>query len=168
MARQHSLVIELESYTERDMPLLERSNALEMTEHLGGPETQEQLERRLRQYVAATNDRARMFKVVAGGAAAGSVGFWEREWRGERVYETGWGVFPEYQGQGIATAAMQKLIPIARGTRKHGSLHAFPSVANRPSNAICRKLGFKLLGETEFEYPKGRWMQCNDWRLSLS
>jgi hypothetical protein len=43
----------------------------------------------------------------------------------------------------------------------------FPSVVNAPSNAICRKLGFTLLGEHEFEYPKGNFMQCNDWRLDL-
>jgi RimJ/RimL family protein N-acetyltransferase len=42
-----------------------------------------------------------------------------------------------------------------------------PSVDNAPSNALCRKLGFTLLGPHEFEYPKGSWMQCNDWRLDL-
>jgi hypothetical protein len=24
-----------------------------------------------------------------------------------------------------------------------------------------------LLGATQFEYPKGHWMLCNDWRLAL-
>ena len=45
--------------------------------------------------------------------------------------------------------------------------HAYPSVDNGPSNAICRKLGFELLGAEEFEYPKGHWMRCNDWSLEL-
>jgi RimJ/RimL family protein N-acetyltransferase len=159
--------IELEPYSDRDMPLLERSNAPEMTDHLGGPETREQLERRLRQYVAATTDRARMFKVIVDGVPAGGVGFWEREWQGEQTFETGWGVFPEFQGRGIATAAMELLIPMARAARSHEAMHAFPSVDNGPSNAICRKLGFELLGECQFEYPKGHWMHCNDWRLDL-
>jgi hypothetical protein len=33
-----------------------------------------------------------MFKVVdeESGEAVGCVGYWEREWRGEQVHETGW------------------------------------------------------------------------------
>ena len=34
-------------------------------------------------------------------------------------------------------------------------------------NAICRKLGFALLEACEFEFPKGHFMTCNDWRLDL-
>lgn len=40
-------------------------------------------------------------------------------------------------------------------------------VQEMPSNAICRKLGFSLLEECEFEYPLGSFMRCNDWRLDL-
>ena len=46
-------------------------------------------------------------------------------------------------------------------------MHAFPNVENAPSNAICRKLGFTLLGAQEFEYPKGHFMLCNDRQLDL-
>ncbi|HWC44615.1 MAG TPA: GNAT family N-acetyltransferase, partial [Casimicrobiaceae bacterium] len=42
-----------------------------------------------------------------------------------------------------------------------------PNVDNAPSNAICRKLGFELLEACEFEFPKGHFMTCNDWRLDL-
>ena len=55
----------------------------------------------------------------------------------------------------------------ARARATHRFLHAFPSVDNAPSNAICRKLGFTLLGECDFEYPPGNRMRCNDWRLDL-
>ena len=41
---------------------------------------------------------------MASGAAVGSVGFWTKEWRDERVYEIGWMVVPEFQGRRIATA----------------------------------------------------------------
>ena len=160
-------MIELEPYTEHDLPLLERSNSREMTEHLGGPETNEQLQVRLRRYVVATTDQARMFKVIADGVPTGGVGFWEREWQGEQVYETGWSVLAEFQSRGIATEAMQLLIRIARAANRHEWMHAFPAPDNRPSNAICRKLGFELLGEVAFEYPKGHWSPSNDWRLSL-
>ena len=58
-------------------------------------------------------------------------------------------------------------IELARRAVKHRFMHAFPSVENAPSNAICRKLGFELLEACEFEYPKGHFMTCNDWRLDL-
>jgi hypothetical protein len=46
-------------------------------------------------------------------------------------------------------------------------MHAFPSVSNLASNAICRKLGFSLIEACEFEYPAGNFMMCNDWHLVL-
>ena len=46
-------------------------------------------------------------------------------------------------------------------------MHAFPNVDNAPSNAICRTLGFERLAACEFEFPKGHFMTCNDWRLDL-
>ena len=46
-------------------------------------------------------------------------------------------------------------------------MHAFPNIDNAPSNAICRRLGFELLEKCEFEFPKGHFMTCNDWRLDL-
>jgi RimJ/RimL family protein N-acetyltransferase len=49
-------------------------------------------------------------------------------------------------------------------------LHAFPSVGNASSNALCRRLGFTLLGACDFEYPagSGTLMRSNDWRLDLT
>jgi RimJ/RimL family protein N-acetyltransferase len=46
-------------------------------------------------------------------------------------------------------------------------LHAFPSIANAPSNGICRKAGFTNVGDVQFEYPPGHSMQCNDWCVDL-
>ena len=62
----------------------------------------------------------------------------------------------------------REAITRARSDGKHRFLHAFPSVDNHPSNAICQKLGFILIEECEFEYPRGSFMRCNDWRLDLS
>jgi RimJ/RimL family protein N-acetyltransferase len=110
-----------------------------------------------------------MFKIVDGttGEAAGSVGYWERAWRERQVYEVGWSVLPAFQGRGFARLATAQVVALARSERKHRFLHAFPSIDNAPSNAICRRLGFTLLGEYDFEYPPGRLMRCNDWRLDL-
>jgi len=40
-------------------------------------------------------------------------------------------------------------------------------VAHAASNAVCRKAGFELLGEVDFEYPKGTPIRSCDWRLDL-
>jgi RimJ/RimL family protein N-acetyltransferase len=76
-------------------------------------------------------------------------------------------VVPEFQGRGIAMAATAQAIELAKRDKKHRFMHAFPNVDNAPSNAICRKLGFELLEACEFEFPKGHFMICNDWRLDL-
>jgi RimJ/RimL family protein N-acetyltransferase len=111
-----------------------------------------------------------MFVIVVGPDAdpVGAVGYWEREWHGELVWETGWSVLPEFQGRGFATRGTTAAVERARAERKHRFIHAFPSVDNAPSNAICRKVGFTLVGEEEFEYPAGKFMHCNVWRLDLS
>jgi RimJ/RimL family protein N-acetyltransferase len=163
--------VRLEPWGQGDLPLLRRlMGDPAMTEHLGGPESEEKLVKRQARYERPSEPGSGgMFKIVdvASGEPAGSVGYWEKSWRGETVYETGWSVLPEFQGRGIAGAATEQVIAAAREERRHRYLHAFPSVENAPSNAICRKLGFELLGDSEFEYPKGHFMRCNDWRLDL-
>jgi RimJ/RimL family protein N-acetyltransferase len=169
MSKQSAVGIE--PWGEGDLPLLEKlMGDPKMTEHFGGPESHEKIaERQTRYERLADSGKGRMFKIVEGatGEAVGSVGYWERTWRGEQVYEIGWSVRPAFQGRGIAGMATGQAIARARSERKHRFLHAYPSVENLPSNAICRKLGFTLVEECEFEYPPGRFMQCNDWRLDL-
>lgn len=137
-----------------------------MTEFLGGPESPEKLADRQRRYAEPGSG---MFKIVdtETGDGIGSVGFWEREWKDENVLETGWSVIPAFQGRGIAAEATGQAIELARAAGTHRWMHAFPKVANVASNAICRKLGFELLGEEDFEYPPGTPIRCNDWRLDL-
>ena len=154
----------LEPWGPRDLPLLEQTvGDPAMMTYLGGAETAEKMAERQEKYAAPDSG---MFKIVddESGEAIGSVGFWEKEWRGEIVHEVGWLVIPAAQGRGIATEAMRQLLPRA-GSRP---VHAFPNVENAASNAICRKLGFVLLGEHDFEYPPGHWMRCNDWRLEAA
>jgi RimJ/RimL family protein N-acetyltransferase len=161
--------VTLEGWGSGDLTLLERlMGDPRMTEHLGGPESPQELRGRQARYERlAGGDR--MFKILdlESGAGVGSVGFWTKEWRGEQVYETGWMVVPEFQGRGIAAAATAQAIELARSAGQHRFLHAFPNVDNAPSNAICRRLGFELLGACEFEFPKGHLMTCNDWRVDL-
>jgi RimJ/RimL family protein N-acetyltransferase len=134
-----------------------------MMEHLGGPETPEKIASRQERYEADP----RQFRIVADGEGAGWVGYWEREWRGGTVFEIGWSVSPRFQGRGLASAATTEALARAGGEGTLRYVHAFPSVDNGPSNAICRKTGFELLEALEFEYPKGSVMRCNDWRFDL-
>ena len=140
-----------------------------MMEHLGGAESPEKIAERHARYVAHDPNTGLMYKIVddATSQGVGNVGYWPKQWRGEDVFETGWLVLPEYQGRGIASAATGQLIDMLRSEKKRRYLHAFPSVDNAASNAICRKLGFRLLGAMDFDYPPGHQMRCNDWRFDL-
>jgi RimJ/RimL family protein N-acetyltransferase len=171
-----AIPVRIEPWSEDDLGLLRAANAPELMDHLGGPETEEQLLNRHQRYVDLSADRTgrgRMFRIVletggrGGGEAAGTVGFWEQTWEDEQVYETGWSVLPAFQGLGIATAGTLAVVEAARAERKHRFLHAFPSVSNGPSNAVCRKAGFSLVGECDFEYPPGNLLRSNDWCLDL-
>ncbi len=167
----HQADVDIRPWADGDLPLLQRlMGDPAMTDYLGGPETPEKIRERHQRYcrIGGTG-KDRMFVIVVGPerVAAGSVGYWEREWRGRCVWETSWSVLQEFQGQGVATRATAAVVERARAEGKHRFIHAFPSVDNRPSNAICRKVGFTLQGEVEFEYPPGDFMRCNDWHLDL-
>ena len=165
-----SAAVTLVPWAEGDLPLLVRlMGDPRMTEHLGGPESPEKLRDRQTRYENLEGGD-RMFKIVDldTGEGVGSVGYWTSTAHDGKVYEAGWMVVPEFQGRGIAAAATAQAIELARADALHRFIHAFPNADNAPSNAICRKLGFELLGPGEFEFPKGHWMTCNDWRLDLA
>ncbi|MEU5580462.1 GNAT family N-acetyltransferase [Streptomyces huasconensis] len=168
MQRPQQPDIRLHPWTDEEGPaLLALLNTPEMTEHLGGPETPEQLADRHRRYLGL-GDRGRMFRITLDGETAGSIGYWETTWQGETVWETGWGVLPAFQGRGVAAGAARLIITEARAAGRHGALHAFPATDHGASNAVCRKAGFTLRGEALFEYPKGNWHPCGDWRYALT
>jgi RimJ/RimL family protein N-acetyltransferase len=160
--------VRLVPWAEGDFWLLERTNSPEMTHHVGGPETEEKLVARHRRYVELSSGRMYRVTLADGGGTVGSVGFWEREWRDSLIWETGWGILPEFQGRGLAAQAARAVVDEARAAGGHRYLHAFPSVEHTASNGVCRRAGFTLLGEAEFEYPKGHWLTSNDWRYDLT
>lgn len=168
----HSLEkVVLQPWAEDDLPLLLRlMGDPQVMAHLGGPETPDQILHRHKRYIHLPEDGIdRMFKIAQhpSSMSVGSIGYWKKTWRDQTVYETGWLVLPEYQGRGIATKAARAIIQHMRSNARYPFLHAFPSVENKGSNAICRKLGFEWIEECQFEYPPGRYMKVNDWRLSL-
>ncbi|BDE39126.1 N-acetyltransferase GCN5 [Streptomyces anthocyanicus] len=154
-------------WAEGDLWLLRRTNSPEMTVHLGGPESEERLLARHRRYVEPAPGQMYRVTLADGGETVGSVGYWQRTWRDTEVWETGWGVLPEFQGRGLAVRAARAVREVARTTGTHRYLHAFPGVGHAASNAVCRGAGFTLLGQVDAEYPKGRWIRSNDWRVDL-
>ena len=162
--------IRLVAWSEADLDLLRRANTTTMWKYLGGPESEEKVIRRHRRYLPGNwTGSGGMYRVelVASHEPVGFVGYWERVDGDEMVYETGWHVLPEYQGRGIATAAMTALLEQAAAQPGLRRIHAYPSVDNEPSNALCRALGFTLRGVTDFEFPPGHQMRCNEWVFDL-
>ncbi|MEY2233231.1 GNAT family N-acetyltransferase [Streptomyces sp. BF23-19] len=186
--------VRLEPWSAGDFWLLERKNEPIMTQFLGGPEPAAKLVDRQRRYEAMSAREpaaGRMFRVVwtpadqgpgpgdddCGGhgrgrgrgraESVGSVGFWEREWRGEPVYEAGWGILPEFQGHGLAVAALTELLAYVRAHGSRDSVHAFPGTDHPASNAVCRRAGFEYLGDVDFEYPPGVPHPSCDWRYRV-
>jgi RimJ/RimL family protein N-acetyltransferase len=160
--------IRLEPWGDGDLPLLKRllGDSAMMT-HLGGPEPAAKIAERQQRYLA--DPRQTRIVIAATGEAVGWVGYWDRMWQEQPVFETGWSVLPEWQGQGIASRATALALAAARADGDRRYVHAFPSVDNGPSNRVCIKLGFELMGEVSFEYPPGSGdvLPCNDWRFDL-
>ncbi|MFC0037580.1 GNAT family N-acetyltransferase [Actinomadura rayongensis] len=160
--------VRLDRWHDADFELLRRLNAPEMTDHLGGPETEWEVFGRHQRYLSYTEPGVvEMFVVEVDGERIGTIGYWERTWRDEAVYETGWTVLPGFQGRGVATAAARALVARLRDVAGRRFLYAFPSVDHPASNAVCRKAGFTLLGETDFLYPRVPSMRVCEWRLDL-
>jgi RimJ/RimL family protein N-acetyltransferase len=161
----------LEPWSANDLPLLEKLlGDPEMMAHLGGPESPEQILRCHQRYIQLPESGTdHMFNVLWGPnrESVGNVGYWRKNWREQLSYEMGWLILPAYQGRGIATKAAAAVIEQARLEHRHQFMHAFPSVSNPASNAICRKVGFSLIEVCQVEYPPGNFMMVNDWCFEL-
>jgi RimJ/RimL family protein N-acetyltransferase len=160
----------LEPWDNRGLDLERRANIPEMKTFLGGPEPDATLVNRHERILATAPGAGRMFLIMVPDAPdpVGSVGYWEKEWGGDTVYEMGWQVLPGFQGRGLAVRATVAAIGFAAAEGWHPWAHAYPKVDNAASNSVCRKAGFTLLGECDFEFPKGNPIVCNDWRYALA
>lgn len=163
--------VRLRQWTDADLPVLVESNTEDMTQYLGGPETDAQLLNRHERYLRGWDvGMPRMFAIVdARGEHLGGIGWWNTEWNDRPAYETGWSVLPRAQGRGVAKTALALVI---EDVRRHGltmpetsatrPLVAFPNAANAASNAVCRSAGFELVGtdESEFRGMMSTWNVC--------
>lgn len=171
MDRRDRDEVSIRPWAAGDLELLERLlGDPETMVHLGGPESLEAIRVRHERYLRSGDADGGLFAVVAGPGrtAVGWVGYWESRWSDDAVWECGWHVLPGFQHRGVATAATVLMLERVRWRRRrHRFLHAFPSVGNPASNALCERLGFEKRGEVEVEYPKGTMMRSNDWRIDL-
>jgi RimJ/RimL family protein N-acetyltransferase len=159
----------LKRWSASDLELLRVANSAEMTAHLNGPETEEQLLDRNARYLRLwESGEARMFVIEDGDhRSLGAMGFWATEWRGDPVLEAGWFVVPEAQGRGVGARALALLIEDARQHREgRRLLTAFPSVTNPASNGVCRRAGFEMAGTKSVEF-RGAELVLNEWVLDL-
>lgn len=162
--------LRLRLWSENDLELLHAANTPEMTAHLNGPETEDEIAQRHARYLRLVESgEARMF-VIEGeeGQSLGSIGHWHVVWRDEPALETGWFVRPEAQGRGVASIALALVIEDAREHRgARGFLTAFPGVENPASNGVCRRNGFTLAGTVKEQF-RGAELTVNEWALDLA
>ncbi len=157
--------MELVPYADEHLWLTEalETDARVMAE-LGGPWPRDAIpaihERRLNSVAAGTW----MFTMVpeTGASPVGLIGLFGSDLDGSQITETFWLVLPAHQGRGYASAALRMLLDRAQADGRWGPIHAFSGVTNAPSNALCRKSGFVLVGERDIEYG-GRTLRCNHW-----
>jgi catalase-peroxidase len=105
-------------------------------------------------------------KILLRGVPVGTIMIFRSHAAGETMFEMGWVVSGDHQGQGIASEAAQLMIDAARERGAFPTVHAFPPVSNPASNRVCEKLGCELLGSSRFDYG-GHELHCNHWRLQL-
>ena len=163
--------LELHPWGPDGLGVLQRNNTPEMTVFLGGPETDEQIDARQAKYLRlCAEGEARMFTIHVDDASepVGSVGYWQATWQGEDVYETGWSVATAHQGHGYAARALAACLRDAAEQGDRDAVLAFPRTDNTSSNALCRRAGFVLQGEEDFEYPKGHPIRVNAWKALLT
>jgi len=162
--------ITLRDYAQDDFWLTEALESdPEVMKDLGGPTPKEQiLQKHNKRLKGALEGKVWWFVIIPEKSArpVGTIGIWDSEINGVPAAEMGWMILPAWQGRGIATTAGRLVLERARREKRWGSVHAVPCAGNPASNAVCRKLGFSLVGEVVTGY-NGPPSRHNDWVIEL-
>ena len=162
--------MELKPYSDEDLGL---SEALELDpetmRNLGGASDPDDVRKVHPRRVELAASGGFYFVIVPEPSSppVGTIGIWDTSFRGSPIHEVGWMVLPEFQGRGIASEALGLLIARARSDSRFERIHAFPGVANVPSNALCRRFGFTHTEKTEVRF-RERPLRINHWELHVS
>lgn len=137
-----------------------------MTADLGGPQRAEDMPDKVRRDVAEVlADKSWVLMIVDEedpNVVAGTVTLWFQSQNGPPYAEIGWMVLPEFQGRGLAKAAVKEVLCRAAVDGRWGTIHAYPGVGNAASNALCRSLGFNLVGQEDLVYTDPS-LRVNHW-----
>ncbi|HEX3383740.1 MAG TPA: GNAT family N-acetyltransferase [Mucilaginibacter sp.] len=76
----------------------------------------------------------------------GTIVYWHIEWENCRA-EIGYEMLPEYQGKGLMTEALKKVIEFGFEELKFKTIMGEPKERNERSIRVLEKLGFKLTGK---------------------
>ncbi|WP_136707473.1 GNAT family protein [Agromyces sp. H66] len=162
--------VTLRPWSADDLDLLRRANTPELMDQLGGAETDEEVIARHERYLRMQQEgTAFQFRIEVPGhpEGVGVIGYWRRDHHGRPVLEAGWSVEAAYRGQGIAPAAVVAMLERARDSGETLPVYAYPRVDNPASNSVCRKAGFTLVGEEDFEVRPGLVLHANVWVFEL-
>jgi RimJ/RimL family protein N-acetyltransferase len=158
--------VELVTYSEADLALTEAIECdPEMVRELGGPVDPAEIPALRRRRLEGIANGDWWFKIVPdpAGSPVGAIGIWPKSWQGAEVDEIGWMVLPEFQCRGHPSAALELILSRARAEPRFDRVLAFPAVSNAPSNTLCRRFGFTLIEERDFEF-RGNTPRCNGAR----
>ncbi len=157
--------MELRLYQDSDLDFTRRLEMdPEVMEHLGGPQDEEAILKAHRRRSNPVPGGDWWFVIEVDGEDAGTIGVWPHESDETAGHEVGWMVATGFQGCGVATKALAALLDRIRADERFGTVHAFPGADNEPSNALCRRAGFQLLGVETSTY-RGKPFTCNHWVL---
>jgi RimJ/RimL family protein N-acetyltransferase len=131
-----------------------------MMAELGGPQSPDRMPALVERDVAAVAAGERWIYMILADddQVAGMVTLYKHN----GVSEIGWMVLPPFQGRGLAKAAAREVLIRAAATDQWGDVHAWPSASNAASNAVCRSLGLRYLGEEEITFG-GKRIRANHW-----
>jgi RimJ/RimL family protein N-acetyltransferase len=142
-----------------------------MMAELGGPQPRDGIEQMVRRHARDSRSGTALICMIVPGndptAVAGTVTLTTGEHDGETLTEMGWAVLPEFQGRGLAKAAVRLLLDRARAQGRWGLVHAFPGISNAGSNAVCRSVGFTLVGQRDVWFAD-KLFHSNHWQLDTA
>lgn len=87
----------------------------------------------------------------------GTISIWNFDETNSKA-ELGYGIFPEFRGNGYMLEALNLVIGYAFNRLNLETIEAYTSVKNEPSNALLKKMNFEYVKTFEDEYSNNQLM----------
>ena len=157
-------------YTDADLALTVALEGDPMVKAgLGGPIGAEEAERIHRHRLERTGHGDLFLTIVPAGEdrPVGIAALFETAWGDGVIHEAGIMLLPRAQRGGLGLTVLRMLTERARLQEGIAEVHGFTAVTNRGGNELCRRLGWRSLGECDLDY-EGRPVRCHHWVFDLS